>query len=107
MVNVTYEWCCKWRLKANVGPNKSAVMLFNPQSAPTPLVNGDVMSGEEPLPVVDKYKYLGVMLATDCTWHAHVEHVVAKATKASYTWVVCFTIASWTRRSAELCCWQS
>ena len=59
-------------------------MLFNPQSAPTPLMNGDVMLGEEPLPVVDKYKYLGVMLATDCTWHAHVEHVVAKATKASY-----------------------
>ncbi len=83
-VNVTYEWCCKWRMKANVGPSKSAVMLFNPQSAPTPLVNGDVMLGEEPLPVVDKYKYLGVMLATDCTWHAHVEHVVAKATKASY-----------------------
>jgi hypothetical protein len=24
------------------------------------------------------------MLGSDCTWHAHVEHVVAKATKASY-----------------------
>ncbi len=36
------------------------------------------------LPVVDKYKYLGVMLASDCTWQAHVEHVVAKATAASY-----------------------
>ena len=35
-------------------------------------------------PVVDKYKYLGVMLASDCTWQAHVEHVVAKATTASY-----------------------
>jgi hypothetical protein len=23
------------------------------------------------------------MLGSDCTWHAHVEHVVAKATKAS------------------------
>jgi hypothetical protein len=23
------------------------------------------------------------MLASDCTWHAHVEHVVAKATKAA------------------------
>jgi hypothetical protein len=42
------------------------------------------MWGGEPLPVVDKYKYLGVMLGSDCTWHAHVEHVVAKATKASY-----------------------
>ena len=27
-VDVTHAWCCKWRMKANVGPNKSAVMLF-------------------------------------------------------------------------------
>ncbi len=39
--------------------------------------------GSEPLPVVDKYKYLGVMLASDCTWQAHVEHVVARATTAA------------------------
>jgi hypothetical protein len=54
-----------------------------PQCAAQPLQHGDVMWGGEPLPVVDKYKYLGVMLGSDCTWHAHVEHVVAKATKAS------------------------
>jgi hypothetical protein len=62
-------------------------MLFAPQCAAQPLQHGDVMWGVEPLPVVDKYKYLGVMLASDCTWHAHVEHVVnvvAKATKAGY-----------------------
>jgi hypothetical protein len=34
-VDVTYEWCCKWRMKANVGPNKSAVMLFAPECACT------------------------------------------------------------------------
>jgi hypothetical protein len=34
-------------------------MLFNPQRAPTPLVTGDIMLGGEPLPVVDKYEYLG------------------------------------------------
>jgi hypothetical protein len=44
----------------------------------------EIVWGSEPLPVVDKYKYLGVMLASDCTWQAHVEHVVAKATTASY-----------------------
>ena len=36
-VDVTYEWCCKWRMKANVGPNKSAVMLFAPECAQRPL----------------------------------------------------------------------
>jgi hypothetical protein len=25
-VDVTHAWCCKWRMKANVGPSKSAVM---------------------------------------------------------------------------------
>jgi hypothetical protein len=29
-----------------------------------------------------KYKYLGVMLSADCTWKAHVEYTVAKATRA-------------------------
>jgi hypothetical protein len=69
-------------MKANVGPNKSAVMLFAPERAQRPLQAGEIVWGSEPLPVVDKY--LGVMLATDCTWQAHVEYVVTKATKASY-----------------------
>ncbi len=56
-LDVTYAWCCKWRMKANVGPNKSAVMLFAPQCAAQPLQHGAVMRGVEPLPV-DKYKYL-------------------------------------------------
>jgi hypothetical protein len=59
-VGVTYEWCCKWRIKANVGPNKSAVMLFAPECAQRPLQAGEIVWGSEPLPVVDKYNYLGV-----------------------------------------------
>jgi hypothetical protein len=59
------------------------VMLFAPQCAAQPLQHGGAMWGGEPLPVVDKYKYLGVirvMLGSDCTWHAeHVVHVVAMA----------------------------
>jgi hypothetical protein len=59
-------------------------MLFAPECAQRPLQAGEIVWGSEPLPVVDKYKYLGVMLASDWTWQAHVEHVVAKATTASY-----------------------
>jgi hypothetical protein len=59
-------------------------MLFAPECAQRPLQAGEIVWGSKPLPVMDKYKYLGVMLASDCTWQAHVEHVVAKATKASY-----------------------
>ena len=60
-----------------------AVMLFAPECAQWPLQAGEIVWGSEPLPVVDKYQYLGVMLASDCTWQAHVEHVVAKATTDS------------------------
>jgi hypothetical protein len=84
LVDATCMWCCKWRMKANVGPTKSAVMLFAPECAERPLLSGDVHWHGEPLPVVDKYKYLGVMLAADCSWRAHIEYVVAKATKASH-----------------------
>jgi hypothetical protein len=68
-------------MKANVGPGKSAVMLFAPKCAERPLQRGDLVWGDAPLPLVERYKYLGVMLASDCTWRAHV---VEKATKASY-----------------------
>ena len=74
-VDATYAWCCKWRMKANIGQTKSAVMIFAPGCAPRPLTTGDIVWGGAPLPVVDKYKYLGVMLSADCTWKAHVERV--------------------------------
>ncbi len=101
-MDVTHAWCCKWRMKANVGPKKSAVMLFTPECAQQPLQAGDVLGGAaSPCQSVDKFKYLGVMLTSDCTWKAHIQHVVAKATKASYAMgmVVCCTTVGWTRRS--------
>ncbi len=65
---------------------QSAVMLFAPQCAAQPLQHGEVMWGgepSEPLPVVDKYKYLGVMHEPiihhlDMHWHALL-HVPACA----------------------------
>ncbi len=36
-VDATHAWSCKWRMKANVGRNKSAVMLFAPQCATQPM----------------------------------------------------------------------
>ncbi len=91
-VDVTYEWCCKWRMKANVGPSTrlmlgpalSAVMLFAPECAQRPLQAGEIVWSSEPLPVVDKYEYLGVMLASDCTWQAQrsqLEGVVLRVMK--------------------------
>jgi hypothetical protein len=52
------DWCDKWRMQANVGPGKTAVMLFAPAAAPAPLLDGDLVWGAEPLPVVCTYRYL-------------------------------------------------
>jgi hypothetical protein len=71
-------------MQANVGPGKSAVMLFAPAAAATPLLDGDLLWGAAPLPVVRTYKYLGVVLAADCGWDDHVSYVVDKATKRAF-----------------------
>jgi hypothetical protein len=81
-VSAARAWCDKWRMQANVGPGKSAVMLFAPEAAAQPLVDGDLEWGGAPLPVVSTYKYLGVVLAADCRWDDHVDYyVVDKATR--------------------------
>ncbi len=53
-VSAARAWCDKWRMQANVGPGKSAVMLFAPEAAAQPLGDGDLVWGGAlgaPLPV--------------------------------------------------------
>jgi hypothetical protein len=71
-------------MAANIGPNKSAVVVFAPQFA-APIEHGGLRWGETPLPTTDAYKYLGVKLHEDCTWHAHIQHAAAKGRAASYS----------------------
>ncbi len=49
-VSAVRAWCDKWRMQANVGPGKSAVVLFAPEAAAQPLVDGDLEWGGAPLP---------------------------------------------------------
>ena len=71
-------------MQANVGPSKTAVMLFAPGAAAAPLLDGDLVWGAEPLPVVCTYKYLGVVLAASCGWDDHVSYVADKATRRAF-----------------------
>ena len=36
--------------------------------------------GEDELPIVDQYTYLGVEISKDCSWDAHVAKVIGKGT---------------------------
>jgi hypothetical protein len=45
-----------WHMRANIGPAKSALMLFAPKRAKKPLLTGVILWNGEPLVVVEKYK---------------------------------------------------
>ena len=58
-------------------------MMFAPEHGP-PLAEGSLMWGTEPMPVVQQYKYLGVMLHSDCSWEAHVNYLCDKTRRIAY-----------------------
>jgi hypothetical protein len=81
-VDTCHQWCSQWRMAANVGPTKSAVVVFAPQFASE--TSHALHWGGTPLPATDAYKYLGVKLHADCTWRAHIQHAADKGRAASY-----------------------
>ena len=73
-IDVVHSYCRKWRLKANV--SKSAVMTFGKGS-----VEGSWKWGEQDLPRVSNYKYLGIDFAESGAWDVHIKKVVASGKK--------------------------
>ena len=71
LINVAHAYCCKWRLKANV--SKSAVVVFARE-----LVEGSWNWGEQALPRLSKYTYLGVDFTSDGAWDEHESRVQGK-----------------------------
>ena len=71
LVNVAHAYCCKWRLKANV--SKSAVVVFARE-----LVEGSWNWGEQALPRLSKYTYLGVDFTSNGAWDEHESSVQGK-----------------------------
>ena len=70
VIDVIHSYCRKWRLKANV--NKS----FGKDS-----VEGSWKWGEQDLPRVSKYTYLGIDFAESGAWDVHKKKVVASGKK--------------------------
>ncbi len=58
MLNVLHNWCNKWRMKLNI--NKSKIVHF--RNVNDKKSNCVFKYGECELEIVDKYKYLGIVL---------------------------------------------
>ncbi|CAB1100845.1 unnamed protein product [Ectocarpus sp. CCAP 1310/34] len=67
-IDAAKKFTDKWRLSANV--QKSAVMVCN-ENKEEP-VEHRWKWGIEEIAVVDQYTYLGVEIAKDCSWNAHM-----------------------------------
>jgi hypothetical protein len=53
-VDICHAWCSQstteWRMAANIGPTKTAVVVFAPQFAPATVTEHHITWGETPLP---------------------------------------------------------
>ena len=78
LINVAHAYCCKWRLKANV--SKSAVVVFARE-----LVEGSWNWGEQALPRLSKYTYLGVDFTSNGAWDEHVKRVLQNGRKKMHS----------------------
>ena len=74
LINVAHAYCCKWSLKANV--SKGAVVVFARE-----LVEGSWNWGEQALPRLSKYTYLGVDFTSNGAWDEHVKRVLQNGRK--------------------------
>lgn len=68
------EYTRKWRVTANV--KKCAVVVCN-EDKENP-VTFKWKWGEDELPIVDQYTYLGVEISKDCSWDTHIAKVIGK-----------------------------
>ena len=71
---MAHAYCCKWSLKANV--SKGAVVVFARE-----LVEGSWNWGEQALPRLSKYTYLGVDFTSNGAWDKHVKRVLQNGRK--------------------------
>jgi exonuclease III len=72
MMVVVDEYCFKWRCSANA--KKSGVMIVGeaPKNAPVFTLNGEIV------PIVETYKYLGVVFNSSWNWNDHVDYVLTR-----------------------------
>ena len=80
LANICYNWTANFRMAANV--KKSAIMRIdrkrNKDTAPVEEIFWGTGQDKTPLPTVDEYKYLGLIIDKTVSFQTHVEKKLAK-----------------------------
>ena len=71
-VAACYAHSLKWRWNANLGRNKTAIVVFADPARPTPLAGLPITWGGAPIPQQSSYRYLGILLTEAGTWGPHL-----------------------------------
>ena len=72
-LDAVHAWGVRWRFSFGVGPTKS--MVFGP---PRGRPDCCVHLGGVPLPSVQQYRYLGIVLSPTLSWRPHVEFLCSR-----------------------------
>ena len=72
-------WFTMWKLKTNA--KKSGVLLFYNNKALPPFPPLSLQ--QQLLPMVDNYKYLGLILSHDLSWHTHITSLTDKCNRTA------------------------
>ena len=105
MVNDIYRHFKRWRLKANIKEDgtKTALMCCGPVAESSN--QQSIRWGEQCIPEVRTYKYLGVLLTDDLKWDKHIAMVVEKAGRAAgalQSFFVSANVDAWLKRMMYL-----
>ena len=69
------DWACKWLVNFNPEKTKSMVISRKINKPHHPLI----VFKKQPINQVDTHKHLGLIFASDGSWHNHIEYIMSKA----------------------------
>lgn len=76
-LSLIYSWCTKWKMNLNI--TKCVHILFTKKMKP---FQSQYHLNNVQLKQESTYKYLGIILSSECSWRPQVDTLIAKAGKA-------------------------
>ena len=72
LIDIVHNYSKRWRFEANV--KKCAIVIFSK----TGRGSGKWVWGDESLPILDSYCYLGVEFSSDGSWDKHIKSLIVR-----------------------------